>query len=262
MIKAHVISDLLLGFIEFTDPVEETLPDCDLVFIVGNLGHIKRGMIYIEKLCAKYPNKQFIFNIGRTEGTGQKNNTELVDGLLTRQKLSEFWPKNLRYAHQQPIKIELNGGKLDILCLHGYPYIIENSVDKQSWKSSSWYKYVSHGVTYDQNEFKPKDSSDVYHGWFPKVSNVERCREAHDTEYSIIKNWLSSRSNDERKILVTALSPLNDPCLPKLEYIMYPDINPDMWIVGGTSVDLETNHYRLYGNSGRGNLAREATFII
>lgn len=262
MIKAHILSDFYLGIIEPTDNVDETLPDCDLVFIAGNLGHIKREMIYVEKMCRKYPNKQFILNIGRTEGTGQKNNTELVDGLTSRQLLSEFWPKNLHYAYQKPIKLTINEQTLDILCLHGYPNFIEKDISEKEWKSSSWWKYASHGVTFDQNEFRPTGTSDVYHGWFPKVSNVERCIESHALENAIVQDWLNNKESGGTKVLVTALNPIEDPCLPKLKYEMYPGANPDIWIAGGKQMTVETNSYRLYSNPGRAPSARESVFTI
>ena len=41
MTKIHVISDLDLGFNEFTDKIDEVIPeDIDLVILNGNLNHV------------------------------------------------------------------------------------------------------------------------------------------------------------------------------------------------------------------------------
>ena len=64
MIKVHVISDLFLGFNEFANPEDEVLPEVDLVILNGNIGHLKRGMLYAETLCRKYPETQFVYNLG------------------------------------------------------------------------------------------------------------------------------------------------------------------------------------------------------
>ena len=263
MIKVHVISDFYLPFIEFSTETDVSLPECDLVVIAGNMGQIKRVMVYVESLCRKYPDKQFIFNTGRTEdGLHQKNNTEMSDGLTNRQSLSNFWPKNLHYGFQKPISLTINDQKIEVLCFHGFPYIAEDNIDDSIWKSTQWYKYATHGVTYDQKEFKHKDAADIYHGWFPKFSTVERCREDHDLEYDIVKQWLNNAPSDVTKILVTALFPKNDPCLEGIDYTMYPGINPDVWIASGRTLEDRTNNYVLYGNPGREQSAREAVLMI
>lgn len=263
MIKIHVISDYYLGFNEFTTSVDEDLPECDLVIIVGNMGVIRRSMMYAEKLCKKYPSKQFIINVGRTEdGLHQKNDTEITDGLTTRQLISELWPKNLHYGYRKPIILTINEKTVDILCFHGFPHITEQSVDVVKWKSTNWYKYATHGVTFDQSEFKLKEAADVYHGWFSKFSTPERCREDHAIEYNIINEWLTDKAPDTTKILVTALGPNADPCLADIDYVMYPKIEPDIWIASGKPIEDRTNHTLIYGNPGRSESARKAVLLI
>ena len=263
MIKIHTISDYYLGFTEFTTEVDETLPECDLVVVIGNMGLIKRSMMYVEYLCRKYPEKQFILSMGRTEdGLHRKNDDELTDGLANRQLISELWPKNLHYAHKKPIELTINGQKVEVLCFYGFPYIIEESVDNTLWKSTQWYKYAAHGVTFDQSEFKHKDAADVYHGWFPKFSTPERCREDHDKEYAIAQDWMAAKSDDTIKILVTALSPKNDPCLSGIEYIMYPGLRPDVWLSSGVKMEDRSENFILYGNPGRSESARNNVLIV
>jgi hypothetical protein len=263
MINIHVISDLYLGFVEFTDAIDETLPNCQIVVIVGNIAQIKRTMLYVETLCKKYPDRQFVLNVGRVEdGLHQKNTTELSDGLTARQEISEFWPKNLHYAFQKPIILNINGKTLSIFCFHGFPHIMEDIIDSTRWKGTAWYKYATHGVTIDENEFKNKNAANIYHGWFPKFSTPERCRQDHYKEQELAKEWLSAADENHIKVLVTALHPKNDPCLSDIDYIMYPDISPDVWIASGVSGETRTNNTIIYGNPGRSKSARESVLTI
>lgn len=263
MIKIHTISDYYLGFNEFTNDIDETLPECDLVIVIGNMGTIKRSMIYVEYLCKKYPEKQFIVSMGRSEdGLHRKNDNEIIDGMNNRQLLSDLWPKNLRYEHNKPIRLTINDRKIEVMCFHGFPHITEETIDDSIWKSTQWYKYASHGVTKDPNEFKHKDASDVYHGWFPKYSTPERCRVDHNIEYEIIKRWVENKPEDTTQILVTALYPKNDPCMGDIEYTMYPGIKPDVWIASGVQSEDRSDNHILYGNPGRSESARKAVLVI
>jgi hypothetical protein len=235
------------------DPNDEIIPDCDLVFIVGNVGHVRRSMLYAETLCSKYPKTKFVFNMGRTEGVNIKNNNQLVDGLRTRQLLSPLWPKNLHYAHRESLILTINETTIDILCLHGYPHVDASVEDNAVWRSHNWYKFSPHGVTYNQNDFKVSGAADVYHGWFPEITTPELCRRDHDKDAVLVNEWLSNRENGIPKVLVSAFSPITDLCMPGVEYTMYLGANPNYWIFGGTkSNTIAENGTVLYGNPGRG----------
>jgi hypothetical protein len=262
MIKAHVVSDLML-FNNTVDPSDEVIPECDIAFVVGNIGYARRTMFYSETLCAKYPNTQFIFNMGRTETLHAKNESQYVDGLRTRQMLSPFWPSNLHYAHRESIKLTINEVTLDILCLPGYPKVAETVEYDAVWKSHNWYRFASHGVTYDHNDFKVQGAADVPHGWFPIVSTPELCRIDHDKDLVLINEWLDNRTDNVPKILVTAFSPIADPGMPNVDYVMYPGANPDYWIFGGTKANTTTDTGTvLYGNPGRELNARSEVLAI
>jgi hypothetical protein len=257
MIDLHVISDLALFMFEHTDPVDEVLPDCDLVIFAGNCGYVKRTMVYAEMLCNKYPDKQFIVNLGMKELPFQKNSTEIRDGLMVRHAHSELWPENLHFKYQKPIKLKIKDRELDILCMFGFPYIDENVQADEVWKSTEWYRYAYHGLTHNQNDFKPKGASDVNHGHFPIWSTPALCREYHDKELEIVKAWLGDGGADS-KILITALSPIDDPCLSGIQYTMYSEIEPDHWIFGGSAIKTS----KLYGNPGKGAACRSEVLCI
>jgi hypothetical protein len=261
MIKVHVISDLWYDDNEWSDPVDELLPDCDLVIVNGNCGFSKRTMLYIETLCRKYPEKQFIYNLGRKEVPYQKSYTQIPNGLTVRQLYSDLWPKNLHYSYKKPFSLTIKNTTLDILCLHGYPNVADKVENDLNWKSTSWHRYFYHGITHDQAVFKAPQAADVYHGHWPIWSTPELCREDHNNELITINDWLAQPS-DGHKVLITALGPINDSSLANIEYTMYDGIQPDYWFVGGSSVNTMLGNCHLHGNSGRGSLARNTVFTM
>jgi hypothetical protein len=262
MIKAHVISDLYLLENEWADPIDETMPECDIVFVNGNNGVVKRSILLAETICKKYPEIQVIYLNGRRELIRQKEKTLINDGLTARKFYSDLWPKNLHFAFEKQIHLTIKETKLDILCLHGYPHIPNDDVDVELWKSTSWYRYVNHGLTSDPNYCRPKGISDASRGEFPIWSTPRLCREAHDREHDIIKQWNDLREEGVVKILATSLSPVDDHSLIGIEYTMYPGISVDHWVVGGHQTDMSYSDYHLHGNPGSGLSARTRTFII
>jgi predicted phosphodiesterase len=66
MFKIHVISDLLYGFHEKTEPEDAVIPsDVDLVIFNGNLAtNAKRSILYAYTMAKKYPDVQFVSVIG------------------------------------------------------------------------------------------------------------------------------------------------------------------------------------------------------
>ena len=82
MIKAHVISDLYLYDNEWADPIEETMPECDIVFINGNNGIIRRSVFLAETICKKYPEIQVIYLNGRREMLRQKEKNLVMNTKL------------------------------------------------------------------------------------------------------------------------------------------------------------------------------------
>lgn len=260
--KLHLISNVNSEWFQDKFGEEDyNLPDADVVIFTGNCTNfIRRTMNQVESVAMMYPEKQFIINLGMKELTAQKNFTEIRDGVNNRQMLYENWPKNLHFKYQKPLKLEVNDRKLDILCLYGFPNV--GNVDETVWKNTEWYQYTFHGITHDQSYFKPKAAADVYHGHFWIWSTPELCREDHEKECEIIRNWLAEKEEGSTQILVTALSPMNDPCLEGVEYNMYPDLHPDVWVFSGVSTTMPNNRTLLHGNPGTGSDVRSVTLTI
>lgn len=261
MLKIHTISNLWLEDNEWASPEEEVLPECDLVIVNGNCGIAKRAMLHIEVLCKKYPEKQFIYNMGGRDIAHQKSYTQIPDGLLVRQTHSDLWPKNLHYRYKKPFILKIKDTTLDIFCLHGYPKVAEHVEVDDVWKSTLWYRNFYHEITHDQSKFKAPEADDVYHGHYPIWSTPELCRIDHDIELETINEWLNSPS-DGHKVLITTFSPFDDVTLPNIEYTMYENIQPDYWFVGGAKIDTVLGKCYLHGNPGRGSIARNTIFTL
>lgn len=258
MIDLHVISDLDYYLTEKIDPKEFIIPNVDLVVIAGNLGWVRKTFYFAEELTKLYPDTQFVVNLGVLEIVNQKYEFQMRDGLYARQKYYDKWPKNLHYRFEEPIELEIKGRSLDILCTFGFPHIDETVEDNKVWRNNKWYRFAYHGITHDQNYFKPKMAADVYHGWSPIWSTPELCREDHAKEVEVIQSWLSKKREGSTQLLVSALGPNSKEYLGDIPYTMYQGTRPDYWIAGG---DENTESYVL-SNPGRGSLARSKVFTV
>jgi hypothetical protein len=258
MSNLHVISDLDYYFTEKFFPDDLVLPDVDLVIVTGNCGVHRKTVHYVEQLCERYPNTQFVMNFGIIEIVNQKYENQLRDGLYARQLYYEHWPKNLHYKFEEPLSLTIKDKNFDILCMFGFPYIDTSVVDDKNWRNTKWYRFAYHGITHDQNMFKPKMASDVYHGWSPIWSTPELCRQDHDREKEIILAWKNARKEDSTQILVSALGPKSKEYLNNIPYTMYDGVNPNFWVTGSS----ESNEDYILTNAGRGSLHRSKVFVV
>jgi len=259
--RIHIISDLFLGFTEFSTN-EEILPDCDLVIINGNIGKLKRAMLYVETLCNKYPDIPFVVNLGLTEQSQpEKYPGEVEESLRIRRDSNNSWPKNLIYT-KEPTTIRLkNGDVANLLCAYGYPKILKCNID---WKETDWYKYHSTRIVEgSQTEFKPDETSNVRHGVLPIPMSIEDINKQHDLEWKKIKTW-EITPGEGKRILVTHVNPYKDSrytglsVSPYLIHLMY-----GTWICADTHIyGLNFLGGKLYSNPGRGSIARSKVVVI
>lgn len=259
MIKVHVISDLYLGFNEMA-PEEHILPDVDLVVINGNIGHIKRSMLYAETLCRQYPNIKFIVNLGETERyrTIDKHKNEVEDQLHFRKRNNNTWPPNL-YWDTEPMIIDLGKGrKIDVLCLYGFPKIHNYIGD---WKDTVWYRnYPMLGEdSKDLKDtiFKPDETSNVRHGYAFQFASMDFINTLHTNEETKARNW-ELTVTDLTKVLITHINPYIDSRLngqTVSPYLIH--LNEGVWISSNSfSNNVLMNGGRLISNPGRGLEAR------
>jgi len=267
MFSLHVISDLDLEFNEFTPKTEENIPDVDCVILNGNIGkHPKRGMRYVEELCEKYPQTQFVYNYGFHEyypkGSLQKNTNEVAASLVTRQNFNKNWPNNLHCFLETSKQIKLRTGyTIDVFCAFGYPKI--NSYTG-NWEDTIWNKFVVAELTRDINDPRlnlPKETSRVSHGEWPIWATPEWLNDKNQTEYQKIKKWeVTYDANSGYKILVTHINPLRDSRLEnqKVEFFNI-HLNNRLWVTANTKIE-KTQYLgsKLISNPGRGQTARSS----
>lgn len=266
MFTVHLISDLNLDFNEFSIS-DESLPDVDLVIINGNIGHLKRGMLYAETLCKKYPNTHFIYNLGESElyiNAHEKYIGELKEQLKVRQYSNSSWPVNLHYS-DKPILLKLrNGIEVDILCLYGFPKIHKTSID---WNQTNWYKFYTAGmISHTDNiwgKFKPQGTSDVNHGGYPCMADIDWVNSMHLQEESLARNW-ELTNNNAKKILVTHINQYKDIRLTgqtASPYLIH--LHNQYWLSSNTPANgvqfLGSNYY---SNPGRGAVPRSKIIVM
>lgn len=258
MIKIHVISDLFLGFNEFSDQ-DENIPDVDLVILNGNLGMMKRGMLYAETLCKNHPDTQFVFNGGETEYhyTVPKIIGELDESMALRKFGNPTWPKNLHWSKTRQLITLRNNLQVDILCTYGYPNIVSSSI---AWEDTVWFKNYSMGILDDFPEHgdwaKPANASPVVHGYSPIFATKDWINEQHQKEYELVKKWEIEETG--LKILVTHINPYEDSRCQGQSVTPYKiHLKDGLWISSNTECDgLLFLGANLYSNPGRGSVPR------
>jgi hypothetical protein len=267
MTKIHIISDLFLGANEPTPLPEQSIPDVDLVIFNGNLAPmIKRSMFYIETLCNKYPDVQFVCNLGQTEkyGVGHlpKHYEEINDSLKQRQQSNSSWPKNLHWSTDNMIIKLRNGSTFDILTTFGFPKI--HSFEG-AWEEHFWWKYIITDVTYhhlDSRIYKPETTSNVPHGCMPVWATKDWVNQQHELELTKIRKWELTPSH--YKILVTHINPYKDArCERQITSPYLIHLNNMLWVSSNTKQEhVIFLGARLVTNPGRGELARRHVVTV
>lgn len=263
MTKIHVISDLYLRFNEHSHQ-EELLPDVDLVIINGNIGHIKRSMLYAETLCKKYPDIQFIYNLGETElyHTMPKFYGEIQESLSIRRSTNSTWPKNLHWCDKPQIIQCRNHAKFDVLCTYGYPKIHRV---KTSWEDTRWSKFYVTDIIDDDDPsgkwYKPIETSNVRHGCIPVFANMDWVNAQHVIEHQQVKKW--ELEPTEHKLLVTHINPyMDDRTANQVTSPYLIHLNEGVWIGSNTQVNnINFLGSRFFSNPGRGP-ARQQIFSV
>jgi len=265
MFSLHIISDLDLGFNEFTPKSEENLPDVDLIVLNGNIGlHPKRGMLYAEQMSKKYLTTQFVYNYGFHEyipkGGLSKNMNEAVASVTARQNFNDTWPSNLHVFLEQSKQIKLRTGEvLDIYCSFGYPKILSYT---GNWEDTIWHKYLVCDYSADINDKRlnlPAETSKVNHGMLPIWATQEWINQQNEAAFNSIKKWeITYDATSGYKILITHINPLQDNRLTDQQLSFY-DIHLDnrLWITANTKIE-KTKYLgaKLLSNPGRGTEVR------
>jgi len=264
----HLISDLFLGFNEFSTE-EENIPDVDLVVLNGNIGPIKRGMLYATSLCKKYPTTQFIYNLGQSELHmlgAEKFEGENKKQMLNRKSLDKDWPPNLHMTFEDSVQITLrNDSKLDIFCAYGFPFIRKVLIP---WNETVWAKnYNGKVCSPDDPEARKKypiGTSNVSHGHISLPIDISYINKLHEDEWLKIKNW-EGENNGSYKVLITHLNPYNDSRFVGQEispYLIHLD-KSSLWLASNTACNgVQFLGGKLHSNPGRGITPRNQVIVI
>jgi len=261
MIKLHVISDLFLEYNEFCPAEDEVIPDVDLVILNGNIGHVKRGFLYAETLARKYPNIQFVYNLGERErynDVTEKFLGEFEENLKVRVYANETWPKNLHWSTDSILLTFPNGESVDILCKYGFPKIHKLETD---WENTVWFQEYVASYSSDLSYF-PKESSQVYHDLAWVYASVEWINQKHLEEWMHVKKWEINPTY--KKILVTHCNPFRDNrYLGQVVSAYNIHLENGIWIGSNQFHNgVKFLGSKLYSNPGRGLEARNRIIVI
>lgn len=262
MTKIHVISDLFLSFNEHSDE-DEILPDADLVIINGNIGHLKRSMLYAETLCKKYPDTPFIYNLGESElyHLIPKFVGEIEDSLRMRKNVNTTWPSNLYWPETPEIITARNGYKFDVLCTYGFPQIHSYQGE---WKDTRWARFYIKEILDDDSPdgkwYKPSETSSVRHGHVPCFADIDWINEKHKEEYIKARFW--ELKPTFHKLLITHINPYNDQRYIGQNVSPYRiHLENGLWITTNSECKgLNFLGAKLYSNPGRGR--RDSVIIV
>lgn len=271
MFRVHVISDLNLKFNEFTPENELNIPNVELVILNGNIAkNPKRGMLYAEQLCAKYPETQFVYNYGFYERfpigifPKSKYGTEILNATKTRSNLNDQWPKNLHvFIDDRKILKLRNGHIADVYCAFGFPKILRSKTD---WESSYLHRNCIIDTTRDIHDSRitlPEHTSKVSHGDIPVWATIEWFNEQNKLEFQKVRSWeLNYNAESGYKILAMHMNPIKDTRCIGLD-VDYFDIhlNQGLWLGSDTPIDSTLYLGAKYiSNPGRGAKARSLVF--
>lgn len=261
-LRIHLISDLDYGFNEFSDPIDLELPEVDLIVLNGNLGVIKRSMLYAEAICKKYPTIPVIYNMGRLERyelSIPKSDEEVMDSVLTRLKLNPNTPQNL-YVSNLPQQIQFNNGfTIDILTTFGFCKIHQTETD---WENTTWYKKIVKGVYWATGKIEGLNTDDVAHGHIPVFATKDWVNESYEKELNMVRTW--ELSGGHKKLLITSINPIEDPLykgITNSPYLIH--LENGLWLSSGPKVNVSNFlGAHLVSNPGRGNLARQNVILF
>jgi hypothetical protein len=266
MFNIHVISDLMYGFNEPTTPEDEIIPpEADLVVFNGNLGtHPKRSILYAYKLAQKYPDVQFVYNLGVYERYWRiipKYEYEREDNIAIRISSGGDWLPNLHWKDPRSeggLLIKLRTGQtIDVFAVYGFPKIHSY---EGAWEDTFFYQ--NHSVCFHQKDAiewwddKPKETSYVSFGALPIWATKEWVNEKYEEMNQRIKKWEVNLKN--YGVLVTHLSPMNDSRLVNIKtspYLIH--LDKLVWITAHDKIN-NVNYLgaKLYSNPGRGSDCR------
>lgn len=268
MFKVHVISDLEYGFNEETDPNDEIIPDVDLVIFNGNLGTIKRSMLYAHKMAHRHPETQFVYNFGELERYWRitpKFEWEGEDNMVIRLANNPGWPKNMHWKDprtDEPLLITLRTGQVvSVFPIYGFPRI--NSYTG-NWEDTQWNRNYCVQTERKENvetwAEKPKETSFVSHGILPVWATQEWINKKFEEMEPRVRKW--EQNLQHFGILVTHLNPYNDPRFENCSvspFLIH--LDKGLWVTAKTRVNnINYLGAKLYSNPGRGE-ARRSEFI-
>lgn len=236
--KIHVYSDLYLRYFAFADPVDEQVPECDLVVVAGSISdNAKRSLLFQETISV-ISKKPVIVNYSLTEFTKGDFYQDVVEATAVRYQMKT--DVNCHYHFSKDIK--LSDPRLNVLAITGWPLMQSDdpSITKYPIKVKFGKIYNEQNELIAQVDHQPATNEEVN-----KLHQIERTR---------IQEWLAQPSDCPRLLVIgsNATQLLNGFDLTGVVVVT----------TGTVFTDCEFQGGRLYINPGSGAEARSNILTI
>lgn len=240
--KIHVYSNLNLRYFEFADPIDEQVPDCDLIVVAGGISdNVKRSLLFQETISV-ISKKPLVVNYSLTEFAKGDFYQDVIEATAVRYQMKSEVKCYYHFNHS----ISIDNPMVDVLTVTGWPHIGPDE-DMSLSPLKRYLIKVKFGKIYnEQNEL----IAQVDHGYVSK----EEINELHQSDRSRISDWLA-RTNTAPRLLVigsNARTILDGFDLTGVTVITTADEFTDCEFQGG----------RLYANPGSGLTARSNVLTI
>lgn len=241
--KIHVYSNLNLRYFEFADPIDEQVPDCDLIVVAGSISdNVKRSLLFQETISV-ISQKPLVVNYSLTEFSKGDFYHDAISATAVRYQMKA----DVKCYYHFDDSITVDNPNVDVLTVTGWPNITTNEELAQSPLRRYLIRVKSHCKIYnEQNELIAQvDHSPV---------SRDEINELHRTDRSRISTWLNNPGASTRLLVIgsNARELLQGFDLTGVTVITTADEFTDCEFQGG----------RLYANPGSGIGARSNILTV
>jgi hypothetical protein len=240
--KIHVYSNLNLRYFEFADPIDEQIPDCDLIVVAGSISdNAKRSLLFQETISV-ISKKPLVVNYSLTEFAKGDFYQDVVEATAVRYQMKT----DVKCYYHFNDCINISDPAVNVLTVTGWPHILTDEDLNLSPLGRYLIRVKFARIYNEKNEL----IAQVDHS--PVSKDV--INELHQVEHTRISNWLGTTSTAPRLLVVgsNAREILAGFDLTGVTVITTADEFTDCEFQGG----------RLYANPGSGAGARSNVLVI
>lgn len=241
--RIHVYSNINLRYFEFANPIDEQVPDCDLIVVAGSISDsIKRSLLFQETISV-ISNTPLIVNYSLTEFSKGDFYYDNVCATTVRYQMTK--DTNCYYNHDSDIK--LDNPAVDVLAISGWPYIESEEELAISPLRKYVYKVVWNNMLYNE---KNELIGHIQHNTLTR----EEINNLHNADRKRIENWLDQSITTPRLLVLGGNF--------KQLLAGFDLTGVTVITTADAFIDCEFQNGRLYSNPGSGQIARSNILTV